>query len=181
MKNYQSNDLLDLFDGKEPSIGTVEQQSNQTTDESGSDKAEKATASEEQKKKKRKKPRTGKKNGVFALPVYKAAYDSYKECRFRFRKVSSDGKYIAREVTANLKRIMVDIELVYWQVKPKSILPDTFALVLETMITIRAMKDFGDLSTKDFGIISQYTANLSKNMRVWSDFHNASIAGNENK
>ena len=99
--------------------------------------------------------------------------------RFRFRKVSGDGKVIAREVTANLKRIMVDIELVYWQVKPKSILPDTFALVLETIIVIRAMKDFGDLSTKDYGIISQYTSKLSVNMRIWSEFHNTSD-GNKN-
>lgn len=178
MQEYQTKDLFDLFDGKEPATPVAEQCTQQITP---SGDAEGVKNIEEQKKKKRRKPRQAKKNGVFALPVYKAAYDSYKECRFRFRKVPSDGKAIGREVTSNLKRIMVDIELVYWQVKPKTILPDTFALVLETMITIRAMKDFGDLSTKDFGIISQYTANLSKNMRVWSDFHNSSIAGNEKK
>ena len=75
---------------------------------------------------------------------------------------------------------MVNIELVHWQVKPTSILPDTFALVLETIIIIRAMKDFGDLSTKDYAIISKYTSELSKNMRVWSDFYNASAAVNGN-
>lgn len=172
MKDYQIKDMFDLFDDKEPAL---EDKQEETPDlipaapikETGSKEGE-------EKRKKKKKPRKKKTDGVFVLPVYKAAFDSYKECRFRFRKVSGDGKAIAREVTANLKRIMVDIELVYWQVKPKSILPDTFALVLETIIVIRAMKDFGDLSTKDYGIISQYTSKLSVNMRIWSEFHNTS-------
>lgn len=178
MKDYKTKDLFDLFDQQEVAPPDTEKDMPPVStqmiftpqDVQGKD------ANGVQKKKRKRKPRQEKKGGVFALPVYKAAYDSYKECMFRFRKVPGDGKAIAREVTSNLKRIMVDIELVYWQAKPKSVLPDTFALVLETLVTIRAMKDFGDLSTKDFGIISQYTASLSKNMRVWSEHHNASTA-----
>ena len=159
MKEYHTNDLFDLFDDK-----------GGTPPPPPKEAAPPTPPEEQSKKKKKRKP---KKNGVFILPVYKAAYDSYKECQFRFRKVSGDGKAIAREVTSNLKRIMVDIELVYWQVKPKSILPETFSLVMETVIIIRAMKDFGDLSTKDFGIISKYTSQLSTNMRIWSEHHQA--------
>lgn len=171
MKDYQTKDLFDLFDGRgtaPPDIPEMPVPAKKDTAPQG-----------EERKRKRPRPRPQKKNGVFTLPVYKAAYDAYKECMFRFRKVPGDGKAIAREVTGNLKRIMVDIELVHWQVRPKTILPATFDLVLETIITIRAMKDFGDLSTKDFAIISQYTAELSRNMRVWSDFHNASTAGQQ--
>ena len=178
MQEYQTNDLFDLFDGKGVAPPDPPEDAPPLLTDAVPPREE-AARKDDGKKKKRRKPRQPKKDGVFALPVYKAAFDSYKECRFRFRKVSGDGKAIAREVTGNLKRIMVDIELVYWQVKPKSILPDTFALVLETIVIIRAMKDFGDLSTKDFAIISEYTAKLSKNMRVWSEFHNASTGNRE--
>ncbi len=182
MKEYHTNDLFDLFDGKEiapPDTPEDAPPASLDAMPSVTAGAGQEQQKDDQKKKKKRKPRQPKKDGVFTLPVYKAAFDSYKECRFRFRKVSGDGKTICREVTGNLKRIMVDIELVYWQIKPKSILPDTFALVLETIIDIRAMKDFGDLSTKDFGIISEYTAKLSKNMRVWSEFHNANTGNRE--
>lgn len=178
MKDYQTKDLFDLFSGKD----VVPEENH-----AGSPATEKAKATssektqDEQKNKKKRKPRVAKKDGVYALPVYKAAFDSYKECRFRFRKVSSDGRDIAREVTGNLKQIMVDIELVYWQIKPKTILPKTFELVLETIVIIRAMKDFGDLSTKDFAVISQYTSKLSKNMRIWSEYHNASDGADNTK
>lgn len=172
MKDYQTKDLFDLFDGKEVAPPDTPDDAPPLVLEAAPPEEKKKGGKDGQVKKKR-KPRPPKKDGVFTLPVYKAAFDSYKECRFRFRKVSSDGRDIAREVTGNLKRIMVDIELVFWQVKPKSILPHTFELVLETIVVIRAMKDFGDLSTKDFGIISQYTSKLSKNMRIWSEFHNA--------
>jgi hypothetical protein len=179
MKEYQSKDLFDLFDDNQVAPPDGPEDAPPILQEGLPPRTE-TTKSQDPTKKRKHKQRPPKKNGVFALPVYKAAYDSYKECRFRFRNVAGDGKAIAREVTGNLKRIMVNIELVHWQVKPTSILPDTFALVLETIIIIRAMKDFGDLSTKDYAIISKYTSELSKNMRVWSDFYNASAAGNGN-
>ncbi len=179
MKEYQSKDLFDLFDDNQVAPPDGPEDAPPILQEGLPPRTE-TTKSQDPTKKRKHKQRPPKKNGVFALPVYKAAYDSYKECRFRFRNVSGDGKAIAREVTGNLKRIMVNIELVHWQVKPTSILPDTFALVLETIIIIRAMKDFGDLSTKDYAIISKYTSELSKNMRVWSDFYNTSAAVNGN-
>lgn len=176
MKEYQSKDMFDLFDDYQVTPPDEPEDAPPVLEEGFSPKTE-TTKQKDHTKKRKHKQRSPKINGVFALPVYKAAYDSYKECRFRFRNVAGDGKAIAREVTGNLKRIMVNIELVHWQVKPTSILPDTFVLVLETVIVIRAMKDYGDLSTKDYAIISKYTSELSKNMRVWSDFYNKSATG----
>ncbi len=43
------------------------------------------------------------------IPAFKAAYDCYKECQFRFRNVPIDSKPIAREIKAKLMRIMVCI------------------------------------------------------------------------
>lgn len=106
------------------------------------------------------------------LPVYKAAYDLYKSCRFRFRTVAKDCKATAHDVLQNLLNIMVDIEMVYWQVEDKKILTDTYRTVLKTMIVIRAMHDMGELSTQHYSIISQDAAILSKNMGNWNNFYN---------
>lgn len=107
-----------------------------------------------------------------ALPVYKAAYDLYKSCRFRFRTVSKGCKPAAHEVLQNLLDIMVDIELVFWQVEQKNILTMTYRNVLKTIVIIRAMHDMGELSTQHYSVISQNAAVLSKNMNNWNNFYN---------
>lgn len=112
---------------------------------------------------------------LHTLPVYKAAYDTYKECRFRFRTVSKDAKTTAHEVLSYLLDIMVDIELVYWQVQDKDILGDTYRKVLKVIIIIRAMHDIGELSTQHYSIISRYSAVLSKNMGNWNNYYNSHI------
>lgn len=112
---------------------------------------------------------------LHTLPVYKAAYDTYKECRFRFRTVSKDAKTTAHEVLTYLLDIMVDIELVYWQVQDKEILGDTYRKVLKVIIIIRAMHDIGELSTQHYSIISRYSAVLSKNMGNWNNYYNSHI------
>ena len=112
---------------------------------------------------------------LHTLPVYKAAYDTYKECRFRFRTVSKDAKTTAHEVLSYLLDIMVDIELVYWQIQDKEILGDTYRKVLKVIIIIRAMHDIGELSTQHYSIISRYSAVLSKNMGNWNNYYNSHI------
>ena len=112
---------------------------------------------------------------LHTLPVYKAAYDTYKECRFRFRTVSKDAKATAHEVLTYLLDIMVDIELVYWQVQDKEILGDTYRKVLKVIIIIRAMHDVGVLSTQHYSLISRYSAVLSKNMGNWNNYYNSHI------
>lgn len=112
---------------------------------------------------------------LHTLPVYKAAYDTYKECRFRFRTVSKDAKTTVHEVLSYLLDIMVDIELVYWQVQDKEILGDTYRKVLKVIIIIRAMHDIGELSTQHYSIISRYSAVLSKNMGNWNNYYNSHI------
>lgn len=112
---------------------------------------------------------------LHTLPVYKAAYDTYKECRFRFRTVSKDAKGTTHEVLSYLLDIMVDIELVYWQVQDKEILGDTYRKVLKVIIIIRAMHDIGELSTQHYSIISRYSAVLSKNMGNWNNYYNSHI------
>ena len=112
---------------------------------------------------------------LHTLPVYKAAYDTYKECRFRFRTVNKDAKATAHEVLTYLLDIMVDIELVYWQVQDKEILGDTYRKVLKVIIIIRAMHDIGELSTQHYSIISRYSAVLSKNMGNWNNYYNNHI------
>ena len=112
------------------------------------------------------------KHNMHDLPVYKAAYDCYKECRFRFRTVTKDCKATAHEVLRNLLEIMVDIELVYWQVEPRERLAETYRLVLKTLVILRAMHDAGELSTQHFCVISKYSADLSKNMGNWNVYYN---------
>ena len=47
------------------------------------------------------------------IPAFKAAYDCYKECQFRFRNVPIDSKPIAREVKEKLMPTMNTIEKSY--------------------------------------------------------------------
>ena len=41
------------------------------------------------------------------IPAFKAAFDFYKECQFRFRNVPVDAKPTAREVKTKVMRVMV--------------------------------------------------------------------------
>ena len=43
------------------------------------------------------------------IPAFKAAYDFYKECQFRFRNVPVDAKPVARDIKAKVMRVMVCI------------------------------------------------------------------------
>lgn len=180
MKEYDTEQLLELFDGKE--IGPPD--TPEDIPEEGvylPPFEQSAEPNFVPKNKHRRMRRPRKKNGVMALPVYKATFDTYKECRFRFRKCTKDTKEICREVTGNLKRIMVNIELFHWQVKPKSILADTLELVVETIVIIRSMKDFGEINTKDFSIICQYSSQMLYNMMKWNKHYNASVRRAEQK
>ena len=120
---------------------------------------------------KRRKMSKERKN-MHSLPAYKAAYELFKECRFRFRTVSKNCKGIAHDVLEKLLDVMVDIELVYWQVEDKKRLAETYRTVLKVIIIIRSMHDAGELSTQHYSVISQYSAELSKHMGNWNKTYN---------
>ena len=72
------------------------------------------------------------------IPAFKAAYDFYKECQFRFRNVPVDAKPVARDIKAKVMRVMV--------------------CIVET----------NSLTKKDFAHVSQYSDNLIRQMVGWS-------------
>ena len=74
---------------------------------------------------------------------------------------------------------MVNIELYHWQVKPFEILAETLDKAVETVVMIRALKDFGELSTKDFSVICQYSSPMLQHMMKWNEHHNNSVKRTE--
>lgn len=102
------------------------------------------------------------------IPAFKAAYDCYKECQFRFRNVPSDSKQIAREVKTKLMRIMVCIAHARLNIKVLESLQEATDLSLETQITIRVLVETHAISIKDFAHVTQYSENLVRQMVGWS-------------
>lgn len=140
---------------------------------SDADKKEKKKGRNKEKKKAQKSAKQIKKyNGVFALPVYLAAYRCMMECRFRFRNIPQSCRYIARDIECRLLEIMADISMVYWNVQPYTSLIDTYRNVLKTEIQIRSLRDSRIISARDFGCICQYSAAMVTNMVKWSNRYN---------
>lgn len=140
---------------------------------SEAEKAEKKKGLNKTKKKAKKSAKQIKKyNGVFALPVYLAAYRCLMECRFRFRNVPQSCRYVARDIEGRLLEIMADISMVYWNIQPYSSLINTYKNVLRTEVQIRSMRDSRTISARDFGCICQYTAAMVTNMVKWSNRYN---------
>ena len=126
--------------------------------------------------------------GVWALPVYQYTYACMKECMFRFRKLPKGEQiqlpspipegsaflkqYYGGDAVSILRRVCISISMVYWQIKPKTILPDVFGNMLEAVIIIRALRDMGLLSVHDFGCINRYSGQMVKHMMNWSNTYN---------
>lgn len=150
------------------------------------------TRSQQRRKRRMHRNRKGEKiQGVWILPVYQQTYNCMKECMFRFRRLPKEERASAeaamgavpsgssflkgelgRDAISMLRRVLVQISLVYWQVKPKTILPDVFELMLEAVVTVRALRDMGLLSVHDYGCICRYSGPMVQNMKDWSRHHN---------
>ena len=102
------------------------------------------------------------------IPAFKAAYDCYKECQFRFRNVPIDSKPIAREVKAKLMRIMVCIAHARLNVHVLESLREAMDLALEVQITIRVLVETNAITKKDFANIAKYSDNLVRQMVGWA-------------
>ncbi len=103
------------------------------------------------------------------IPAFKAAYDCYKECQFRFRKITADSRSIAREVKEKLMRVMVCIAHARLNINVLESLQEATDLSIEIQITIRVLVETHAISVKDFSHISQYSENLVRQMVGWSN------------
>lgn len=106
------------------------------------------------------------------IPAFKAAYDCYKECQFRFRNVPIDSKPIAREVKAKLMRTMVCIAHARLNVHVLESLREAMDLALEVQITIRVLVETNAITKKDFANIAKYSDNLVRQMVGWAASEN---------
>lgn len=103
------------------------------------------------------------------IPAFKAAYDTYKECQYRFRNVPVDGKPIAREVKEKLMRVMVCIVHARLNYHVLESLQEAMDLSLEVQITIRVMVETNAITKKDFANIVKYSSNLTRQMIGWNN------------
>ena len=106
------------------------------------------------------------------IPAFKAAYDCYKECQFRFRNVPVDGKPIARDVKAKLMRTMVCIAHARLNIDVLDSLHEAMDLALEIQITIRVLVETNAITKKDFANIAKYSDNLVRQMVGWAASEN---------
>ena len=102
------------------------------------------------------------------IPAFKAAYDCYKECQFRFRNVPSFAKSVARDVKKKLLRVMVCIVHARLNIKVLESLREATDLAIEIQITMRVLVETRVVTIKDFAQISQYSENLVRQMVGWS-------------
>ena len=102
------------------------------------------------------------------IPAFKAAYDCYKECQFRFRNVPIDSKPIAREVKEKLMRTMVCIAHARLNIHVLESLQQAMDLALEIQITIRVLVETNAITKKDFANITKYSENLVRQMVGWA-------------
>ena len=115
------------------------------------------------------------------IPAFKAAYDCYKECQFRFRNVPIDSKPIAREVKAKLMRIMVCIAHARLNVHVLESLREAMDLALEVQITIRVLVETNAITKKDFANIAKYSDNLVRQMVGWAASEDQKYQGGTTK
>ena len=102
------------------------------------------------------------------IPAFKAAYDCYKECQFRFRNVPIDSKPVAREIKAKLMRTMVCIAHARLNIHVLESLREAVDLALEVQITIRVLVETNAITKKDFANITKYSENLVRQMVGWA-------------
>lgn len=102
------------------------------------------------------------------IPAFKAAYDCYKECQYRFRNVPTDAKPTAREIKSKLMRVMVCIAHARLNLRVLESLREAMDLAIEAQITIRVLVETNSLTKKDFANVSKYSDNLVRQMVGWS-------------
>lgn len=102
------------------------------------------------------------------IPAFKAAFDFYKECQFRFRNVPVDAKPVAREIKSKVMRVMALIAHARLNVRVKESLQEALFLSIEAQISLRVLVETNALTKKDFAQVSQYSDNLVRQMVGWS-------------
>lgn len=102
------------------------------------------------------------------IPAYKAAYDFYKECQFRFRNVPVSARPIAREVKTKIMRILVCIVHARLNINVLDSLREAVDLSIETQIMLRVLVETNSLTKKDFAQVSRYSDSLVRQMVGWS-------------
>ena len=102
------------------------------------------------------------------VPAFKAAFDFYKECQFRFRNVPVDAKPTAREVKSKVMRVMALIAHARLNIRVLESLQEAVFLAIEAQITLRVLVETNSLTKRDFAIISKYSDNLVRQMVGWS-------------
>lgn len=102
------------------------------------------------------------------IPAFKAAFDFYKECQFRFRNVPNDAKPTAREVKTKVMRVMVLIAHARLNIRVRESLQEAVFLAIEAQITLRVLVETSAITHKDFSNISKHSDNLVRQMVGWS-------------
>lgn len=102
------------------------------------------------------------------IPAFKAAFDFYKECQFRFRNVPNDAKPTAREVKSKVMRVMVLIAHARLNIRVRESLQEAVFLAIETQITLRVLVETNAITHQNFSNISKYSDNLVRQMVGWS-------------
>lgn len=191
-KDKKITENLPFFDDS-PGLSPMERADvEQAAENVKAEKLKTKNRSQQRRKRRMHRNRKGEKiQGVWILPVYQQTYNCMKECMFRFRRLPKEERAsveaalnavprgssflkgeIGRDAISMLRRSLVQISMVYWQVKPKSILPDVFEVMLEAVVTIRALRDMGLLSVHDYGCICRYSGPMIQHMKDWSKHYN---------
>lgn len=102
------------------------------------------------------------------IPAFKAAYDFYKECQFRFRNVPADAKPVAKDIKAKVMRVMVCIAHARLNIRVLESLREAVDLAIEAQIALRVLVETNSLTKKDFANVSKYSDNLVRQMVGWS-------------
>ena len=100
------------------------------------------------------------------IPAFKAAFDFYKECQFRFRNVPVDAKPTAREVKTKVMRVMVLIAHARLNIRVRESLQEAVFLAIEAQITLRVLVETNAL-TKRISPTSHNTLTTSSG-RWWA-------------
>ena len=102
------------------------------------------------------------------IPAFKAAYDFYKECQFRFRNVPSDAKPVAKDIKAKVMKVMVCIAHARLNIRVLESLREAVDLAIEAQITLRVLVETNSLTKKDFANVAKYSDSLVRQMAGWS-------------
>lgn len=114
------------------------------------------------------------------IPAFKAAFDFYKECQFRFRNVPNDAKPTAREVKSKVMRVMVLIAHARLNIRVRESLQEAVFLAIEAQITLRVLVETNAITHQDFSNISKYSDNLVRQMVGWSTSEEKKLAESPN-